>query len=96
MIGLPLQPEIGCGFDTAHGLRCDGEMRGFQAAARLDLDNEHKIAPPGDQIDFTEPRSIAPRNDPKAFQKKQHGSKAFGAVSAKESNALFLAEICHR
>ncbi len=74
----------------------DSEVRCFQTAPRLDLNDQNQIATPGDQINFAEPCPIAPRDNPKTFQKKHHGRKAFGAVSAKESSSLFLAEVCHR
>jgi len=96
MIGLALQPKIGGGFDAVHGLRRDSEVRRFQTVPGLDLDDEHQIAAPGNQIDFAEPRAIAPRDNAKAFEKKRHRSKTFGAVSAKESRSLFLAEVRHR
>ncbi len=89
MIGLALQPEIGCGFDTVHGLRRDGQLRSFEAVPRLDLDDEHQIAAPGDQVDLAKPCAITPRDDRKPLRRSTTEAKRSALCPRKKAVRFF-------
>ncbi len=82
MVWLAREPQIGGGFDAAHGQDIDRIHRLFECCSSLDLDDEYDISTPGDQVDLPEFRAIAAADDAITFQYQGKGSKALGGVTA--------------
>ena len=67
VVPLPRQPEVGRAFDAPLRLAGDRLHRLDQRLARLDLDDQHEVAAPRDQVDLAELRAVAARDDAKPF-----------------------------
>ena len=94
MVWLAGKPQVSGGFDTAHGQNVDRIHRLLECCPSLDLDDEHDIFAPRDQVDLSEFRAITAADDAITFQHQGKSSKAFGGVTA-TVGLVALAKLCH-
>ena len=64
--------------------------RVVDALARLDLDEDERVAAPGDDVDLAERRLPAPRRDAVALGDEEHGRAALRGEAELECRDAFL------